>query len=76
MCPAMALSQASAVRMSLLMPLVPPSLATSVIYDLAGLEQLQELKNDVATSQHIGECDLFLLPFPYAGAGFHGGSET
>jgi hypothetical protein len=48
----------------------------TVTRDLAGLERPQELKNDVAASQYISERDLFLLPFPYAGVGFHGGSKT
>jgi hypothetical protein len=38
-----------------------------VTCNLAGLDLLQELKNGVTTSQHIGECDLVLL-VPNAGA--------
>jgi hypothetical protein len=34
-----------------------------IAHDIAGLERPQELKNDVAKSQHIGKRDLFLLPF-------------
>jgi hypothetical protein len=52
----------------------PPYRVTSAV-ESQEFEPL-DVSSDEALPSISGEHDLFLLHFPYAGASFHGGSET